>query len=234
MTAGLVWLGAAQDFPDPSTALSNPNGLLAAGGELGVARLLIAYREGIFPWFSGGQPPLWWSPDPRAVLFPGDQHCSSSMAKLLRRENYQITCDQQFATVLARCAGNRQDGTWIVPEVSRAYLELHQRGYAHSLEVSVEGELIGGLYGVQVGSVFCGESMFHRRANASKVAFLAMAALLFRQGFTLIDCQLENPHLHSLGVRTMPRQAFIEHLRTERDRALPWPVCNQMSRDLMA
>ena len=214
-------------FPAPDRALREPNGLLAAGGNLRVATLLDAYRHGIFPWFEAGQPPLWWSPDPRAVLDPDRIHVSGSMARLLRRAGYAITTDGAFAAVIRGCATPRAGaaGTWIVPEMIAAYQELHAAGHAHSVECWIDGDLAGGLYGVAVGTVFCGESMFSARPNASKLALIHLARGLNAAGFTLIDCQVGNPHLDSLGATTLPRAAFLEHLRAGLERHPPaWPA----------
>jgi len=213
-------------FPPPERAARAPNGLLAAGGNLTVATLRDAYRRGIFPWFEAGQPPLWWSPDPRAVIFPDQIHISRTMARELRRDRYRITSDQCFGAVIRRCTAPRggQAGTWILPEMIAAYEALHAAGDAHSVECWIDGELAGGLYGVAVGSVFCGESMFSVRANASKLALIHLARGLSAGGFTLIDCQIGNPHLASLGATELPRTAFLAHLVEARERPLPWPM----------
>ncbi|MGB5096667.1 MAG: leucyl/phenylalanyl-tRNA--protein transferase [Porticoccaceae bacterium] len=213
-------------FPAPERAARSPNGLLAAGGNLTVATLRDAYQHGIFPWFEPGQPPLWWSPDPRAVFFPDQVHVSRTMARLLRRGRYRITSDQCFGAVIRRCTAPRggQIGTWIVPEMIAAYEALHAAGDAHSVECWIDGELAGGLYGVAVGSVFCGESMFSVRANASKLALIHLARGLSAGGFTLIDCQIGNPHLASMGAMDIPRTAFLTHLVAARERLLRWPA----------
>ncbi len=213
-------------FPPPERAARAPNGLLAAGGNLAVATLRDAYRRGIFPWFEAGQPPLWWSPDPRAVLFPDQVHVSRTMARLLRSGRYRITSDHSFGAVIRRCTAPRggQAGTWIVPEMIAAYEALHAAGDAHSVECWIDGELAGGLYGVAVGAVFCGESMFSLRPNASKLALIHLARGLSAGGFTLIDCQVGNPHLASMGATDIPRAAFLAHLVAARDRLLPWPM----------
>lgn len=211
-------------FPAPEQALDHPNGLLAAGGNLAVATLLDAYRNGIFPWFEAGQPLLWWSPDPRTVLYPGQIHVSRSMARLLRRGGYTITTDRVFADVIRGCAAPREGatGTWIVPEMIAAYQRLHAAGHAHSVECWMAGDLVGGLYGVAVGGVFCGESMFSRRANASKLALIHLARGLAAAGFALIDCQIDSPHLSSLGAIALPRASFLAELRATLAR--PWPT----------
>lgn len=213
-------------FPAPERALREPNGLLAAGGNLRVATLLDAYRRGIFPWFEAGQPPLWWSPDPRAVIFPDRIHVSRTMVRLLRRGAYRITSDRDFAAVVQGCAAPRKGapGTWILTEMIAAYRALHAAGHAHSVECWIDDELAGGLYGVAVGRVFCGESMFSIRPNASKLALIHLARALAAGGFTLIDCQVGNPHLGSLGATAIPRAAFLEYLRDGLGQPPPaWP-----------
>ena len=201
-------------FPPVHQAFDEPSGLLAAGGDLSPERLEAAYRRGIFPWFSRGDPILWWSPDPREVLFPEALRVSKSLAKTLRSNRYRVTQDTAFAAVVAACAAPRarSPGTWILPAMRAAYLALHQRGIAHSVETWRGDELVGGLYGVRVGAVFCGESMFSRADDASKVALAWLAAGATAQGIRLIDCQLENPHLRSLGSQSMPRSEFVRYL----------------------
>ncbi len=184
----------------------NPTGLLAAGGDLSADRLIQAYRHGCFPWFQDGQPILWWSPDPRTVLFPAELHVSRSLAKLLRQARYTVTFDQDFARVIEACA----DGTWITDSMQDAYLELHRRGHAHSVEVWDQGELVGGLYGLAMGQLFFGESMFSRADNASKFGFATLVERLTAWGFVLIDCQMPLSHLHS--ARAIPREAFADYL----------------------
>ncbi|WP_419178350.1 leucyl/phenylalanyl-tRNA--protein transferase [Gallaecimonas mangrovi] len=209
-------------FPDPVQALDQPNGLLAFGGDLSPTRLMAAYRLGIFPWFNPGEPILWWSPDPRGAAVPGDMIMSTSLKKWLKKTPYQYRCNTAFAKVLEGCAAPRdgQKGTWLSPQMRAAYLKLHELGYAHSVEVWLAGELVGGLYGITIGRVFCGESMFHRATNASKAAFAALHARL--QGHArLIDCQLMNPHLASLGVKEMPRSHYLQILAEERDKLMP-------------
>ncbi len=211
-------------FPSPEHALTDPNGLLAAGGNLAPATLLAAYRNGIFPWYGPGQPILWWSPDPRTVLSPDDLHVSRSLAKALRRGQYQIRVDSAFRRVVEACAAPRaaQDGTWITPAMIAAYDLLHQLGYAHSVEYWLDGNLAGGLYGVAVNGVFCGESMFSRAANASKIALVHLLRGLDSAGFALLDCQVDSPHLATLGARPMARRQFLEVLRTTDARG--WPA----------
>ncbi len=204
-------------------ALREPDGLLAAGGDLSVKRLLCAYRRGIFPWYEEDQPILWWSPDPRLVLIPGSEHCSSSMRKFMRRMPWTITFDRRFDDVIRSCASARPRaaGTWITIAMQQAYGGLHRAGFAHSIEVNDdEGCLIGGLYGVSIGRVFFGESMFSRRSNASKVAFIALSRWLRQQGFALLDCQVSNPHLLTLGAKEIPREDFDALLRLHTDPAL--------------
>ncbi|SLM62977.1 MULTISPECIES: leucyl/phenylalanyl-tRNA--protein transferase [Dickeya] len=199
-------------FPNPQTALRDPNGLLAFGGDLSPERLLIAYSQGIFPWFSPPDPILWWSPDPRAVLFPGEFHLSRSMKKCIRRAPYQVTLNHAFSAVIAACASERDEGTWISDEMVQAYLQLHQTGHAHSVEVWRGQQLVGGLYGIAQGGLFCGESMFSRADNASKFALAAFLSHFTDCGGQLIDCQVLNPHTASLGARELPRRAFLTRL----------------------
>jgi leucyl/phenylalanyl-tRNA--protein transferase len=201
-------------FPPVETALADPNGLLAMGGDLSVARLLDAYRHGIFPWFNPGEPILWWSPDPRMVLVPGEIRVSRSLAKRIRNGGFEVRADTAFAEVMRACAAPREDafGTWISPEMIAAYTRLFDAGYAHSVETWRKGRLVGGLYGVAIGRMFYGESMFSREPDASKVALVGLAQQLQRWDFGLIDCQMETPHLASMGARTLPRKAFTARL----------------------
>jgi len=211
----LPWLQDNDPFPCQANALQEPNGLLAAGADLSPRRLLMAYRQGIFPWYSSGQPVLWWSPDPRSVLLVADFQPSRSLRKQLRRGDYQIRADDNFAAVVRACAQSYrqgQDGTWILPEMQQAYIRLHQLGYAHSVETWIDGELAGGIYGVAIGRAFFGESMFFRRCNASKLAFAHLLRFLQQTGYELIDCQMTTPHLTSLGAVEIPRAKFIERL----------------------
>jgi leucyl/phenylalanyl-tRNA--protein transferase len=210
----LHWLDDSFDFPDPATALKNPNGLLAVGGDLQPMRLLQAYQRGIFPWFDDDQPPLWWTPDPRMVLFPHELHISHSLQKAIRNSTFVLSSDQAFAAVLTGCAAPRKgsNGTWITEEMQKAYLSLHEQGFAHSVEVWDNDVLVGGLYGLALGKVFFGESMFSRKSNASKIAFVHVVKTLAAVGVELIDCQVANPHLESLGARTIPRKDFMEFL----------------------
>lgn len=204
-------------FPDPNHALDDPNGLLAVGGDLSVARLKAAYRQGIFPWFSPGEPILWWSPNPRAVLFPGELHLSRSMKKFLKRHTFHATLNQAFDDVIHACAHEHHDGTWITPGIISAYRQLHQAGKAHSVEVWQNGVLVGGLYGIEQGRLFCGESMFSRTDNASKYALLAFQQHFIRHGGELIDCQVLNAHTASLGVSEIPRDRFLQQLSQFQD-----------------
>lgn len=203
-------------FPPPEVA--EPGGLLAVGGDLSTPRLLLAYSMGIFPWFNEGDPILWWSPDPRCILEPAELKVSRSLAKVLRRQEFSVTYGRDFAGVIDACAERRrqEEGTWITAGMREAYIRLHHLGYAHSVEVWRQGELAGGLYGVCLGRCFFGESMFHRVANASKVALAELARHLYSRQFELIDCQLPTAHLASLGARTIPREEFLRRLRRGR------------------
>lgn len=214
----LPWLDPRDDeqpFPPPSRALDEPNGLLAAGGSLNPRRLLQAYRLGIFPWYSADQPILWWSPDPRLVLFPERINISRSLRKTFRKALFKVTADTDFPAVIAACAGPRlQDkGTWLTLEMQRAYCRLHRLGYAHSVEVWHQDQLVGGLYGVALGRVFFGESMFSLMSDASKVALVLLAMQLQRWQFTVIDCQVQTEHLLRMGAVEIPRVLFLELLQ---------------------
>jgi len=209
----ITWLtpdGDREWFPPLDQVLDEPEGLLAAGGDLSVPRLLAAYRRGIFPWYSAGQPVLWWSPNPREVLVPGEFRCSRSLGKTLRNRGFGVTFDSDFAAVVDACAARREHspGTWITPEMRAAYCALHAQGHAHSVEVRLDGALVGGLYGVLLGRVFFGESMFSRERDASKVALSHLSERAVVAGVQLIDCQLPTPHLRSLGSKPMPRHEF--------------------------
>lgn len=215
----IPWLSRQPVFPPVDSALrepEGPNGLLAAGGDLTPARLLAAYRLGIFPWYSAGEPILWWSPDPRMVLMPGALKISRSLGKTLRHKPYDVRLDSCFSRVMAECAEPRrpghQAGTWISPEMQAAYTRLHQLGHAHSVETWVDDELVGGLYGIALGRVFYGESMFSRQPDASKIALAHLCHHLKHQNYVVIDCQMETAHLASLGARPIPRQTFVEGL----------------------
>ncbi|WP_346836396.1 leucyl/phenylalanyl-tRNA--protein transferase [Microbulbifer sp. SAOS-129_SWC] len=215
------------EFPSTALALDDPNGLLAIGGALTPEWLLAAYRRGIFPWFSSDQPVLWWSPSPRCVVFPDRFRIRRSLGKTLRRGEFRVTFDRAFAAVIEACRGPRRDetGTWITTAMRDAYIEMHHRGHAHSVEVWRGETLVGGLYGLALGRVFFGESMFHRATDASKVAFVHLVRQLELWGCPLIDCQVENPHLASLGAVTIPREDFEQLLETgiaQSDFPQPW------------
>ena len=211
----IPWLTDNDPFPPVCRALRSPNGLLAAGGGLSPARLLEAYRKGIFPWFNPGEPILWLSPDPRMVLIPAEFRISRSLAKLLRSSAYAVRIDTAFEQVMRACAAPRDErhGTWIGEDMIAAYCALHRLGYAHSVEVWMEDRLVGGLYGVSIGRMFYGESMFSRVSNASKIALAHLARQLGRWQFGMIDCQMNTPHLASLGAREIPRSEFIARLQ---------------------
>lgn len=203
------------EFPATEQALSYPNGLLAVGGDLSASRLISAYRQGIFPWYEDPQPIMWWSPDPRSVLFPVELHVSRSLRKQMRNSDFRVTADTAFHRVVTSCAAPRStlSGTWITNAMGRAYMELHRRGHAHSIEVwDRRAQLVGGLYGVAMGTVFFGESMFSRTTNASKMALVATVQLLLARGYQVIDCQVESDHLNSLGARNIPRHEFERYL----------------------
>jgi leucyl/phenylalanyl-tRNA--protein transferase len=208
------WLGPRDPFPPVESALKDPNGLLAAGGDLSPVRLLDAYARGIFPWSGPEEPMLWWCPDPRMVLFVREFHISRSLRRRLRH-GFTVTADTAFGAVVDACAGPRPDtdGTWITTEVVDAYTELARLGHAHSIETWIDGELAGGLYGVAVGRMFYGESMFARHADASKIALAHLVRQLERWGFEMIDCQMSTQHLASLGAREIRRREFLELMR---------------------
>lgn len=204
----------ATAFPPVEAALTEPDGLLCAGGDLSAERLLAAYGRGIFPWFSQGQPILWWSPDPRTVLYPSEFKVSRSLGKTLRNRGFVVTLDQAFATVMERCADPalRPEGTWISPQMRTAYQRLHELGHAHSVETWDGERLVGGLYGVALGRAFFGESMFSVERDASKVALHALVRLMLERGDRLIDCQVASAHLDRLGARNIPRRQFVREL----------------------
>ena len=208
------FLGATDPLPPPDTALSEPNGLLAAGGGLSVSRLLDAYSQGVFPWFSDGDPVLWWCPNPRLILPTGAVHVSRSLGRRLARRDYRVTLDTAFGAVVRACAEPRADdrGTWITGKMVAAYEALHARGSAHSLEVWQGDELVGGIYGVAVGTAFFGESMFSRAADGSKIAIVWLAAQLVRWGVPFIDCQVRSEHLVRMGAVEVPRREFLHQL----------------------
>lgn len=226
----IPWLPPEPAFPALARALAEPNGLLAAGGDLSPQRLLAAYRRGIFPWFSAGDPILWWSPDPRMVLLPEQLKISRSLAKTLRNGNYQVRLDTSFADVIRACAGRPragQPGTWITDEMQEAYGELHRLGHAHSVETWIDGTLAGGLYGIAIGRAFYGESMFADRRDASKIALAHLCAYLKQRGFGIIDCQMETRHLASLGARPIARRDFaarLDELCVSGDGPGQWPA----------
>jgi len=215
------------DLRFPPARLASPEGLLAIGGDLRIQRLLEAYRHGIFPWYSAGQPILWWSPDPRLVLFPNELKISRSLRKTLRTGRFRVTLDTCFRDIMKACAAPRpgQEGTWITPEMIDAYAALHDSGLAHSVEAWFGNDLVGGLYGVALGSMFFGESMFARATDASKIAFVHLVHQLKTWGFSLVDCQVTTTHLVSLGAREIPRADFLDHLAgamQARDRRGKW------------
>ncbi|GHT91240.1 leucyl/phenylalanyl-tRNA--protein transferase [Betaproteobacteria bacterium] len=220
----IPWLQGNAPFPPLSRALREPNGLLAAGDDLSLPRLLQAYRQGIFPWFSAGEPVLWWSPDPRMVLFPDEFRLHRSLRKTLRNGFYEVRLDTAFPQVMHACAQTprrEQDGTWITDDIAAAYCALHGAGWAHSVETWMDGELAGGLYGVAIGRMFYGESMFAHRRDASKIAFAHLVRFLRARGFGLIDCQMKTAHLASLGAREIPRSEFITRLTNLTQDAAP-------------
>lgn len=213
-------------FPDPEE--SEPDGLLAIGGDLSPRRLLSAYCSGVFPWYSEGEPLLWWSLDPRMVLFPDEFRCSKSLRRVVRSGRFEVRVDTCFERVMRSCGAvlrEDQDGTWITEEMVQAYVELHRLGFAHSFETFCQGELVGGLYGVAVGDIFCGESMFHTMTDASKVAFVRLVDFCRAHQFRLIDAQQETPHLASLGARPITRRAYLDMLDTlvvDKELWRPW------------
>lgn len=200
-------------FPPPEQALEDPDGLLAVGGDLSPQRLILAYRNGIFPWFSEEQPILWWSPNPRCVLFPDEIHVSHSLRRTLNRQLFKVTADRDFPKVIGLCATTRKEGTWITGDMEASYTRLHQMGIAHSIEAwNADGDLVGGMYGLALGRCFFGESMFSLETNASKVVMVHLANQLRHWGFVLIDCQVESDHLLRMGARTIPRRHFLSIL----------------------
>ncbi len=226
-------------FPDIDAALTVPNGLLAAGGDLSRERLLYAYEHGIFPWFDRGQPILWWSPDPRCVLPPDAFHVARRLRRTLKQGAFEVTWNRSFDRVIAACAEprRRQSGTWITADMIEAFAGLHRDGWAHSVEVWLDRRLVGGIYGLAIGGVFFGESMFSRAPDASKTAMLALCRTLGQQGFELLDCQLVSPHLLTLGARPMPRAAFGPAVRAACKLRTPftaWPRDTRPARELLA
>jgi len=218
-------------FPPLEQALQEPNGLLAASRDLTPERLLSAYRQGIFPWYSAGDPVLWWSPDPRMVLFSDEFKMSHSLRKTLKRGHYEVRTDTAFEQVMRACAMPRtgQNGTWIQEEIIKAYVHLHKAGLAHSVETWVDDEMVGGLYGVSLGRMFYGESMFSRKTDASKIALAHLVAQLKQWNFGMIDCQMNTAHLASMGAREIPRKEFISRLKElihYPDVPAPWRIAN--------
>jgi leucyl/phenylalanyl-tRNA---protein transferase len=213
-------------FPDVERSLIEPNGLLAVGGDLTRERLILAYKNGIFPWFSSPEPILWWSPDPRSVLFLDEMKVSRSLGKSIRNRSFEIWLNKDFNSVLASCAESRSyaDGTWITDEMQAAYADLHDCGVAHSISVYQDGKLVGGLYGISLGKFFFGESMFNRSTDSSKVALYYLVSYLRDNDFLMVDCQVPNDHLSSLGSRNIPRQEFIAQLNQWVD----WPQPESM------
>jgi len=227
----IPWLTRDAPFPPPAQALTDPNGLLAASEDISSERVLDAYRHGIFPWYSAGQPVLWWSPDPRMVLIPHEFKRSDSLRKTLRQvsrdSRWEIRIDHAFIEVMQACADSRkdQDGTWITPEIIAAYHGLQRRGFAHSVETWFEGRLCGGLYGVNIGHMFYGESMFARIPDASKIALAHLAGFLHRAECRMIDCQQNTPHLASLGAHEIPRSEFLATLsELTAEPQIVWPT----------
>lgn len=225
----LPWLKTIDDFPPVTRALTAPAGLLAAGGDLSADWLLAAYSRGVFPWFNADQPILWWSLDPRMVLFPQELRVSHSLKRVMRKRRYEIRVDTAFREVMEGCSRPRagQDGTWISPQMIVAYTELHRLGVAHSIETWINGELAGGLYGVALGRVFYGESMFTQVADASKIAFVHLVRQLQRWQFKVIDCQMNTAHLARFGAREIPRTEFMQLLAEGVHApgvALPWQL----------
>ncbi|MEL6194281.1 MAG: leucyl/phenylalanyl-tRNA--protein transferase [Bacteroidota bacterium] len=219
----VFWLTEEHIFPHPE--LANEEGILAIGGDLHPDRLLLAYKNGIFPWYSPGEPIIWWSPDPRFVLFPGNLKVSKSMKQILRKEVFKVTINQAFREVMRQCQKTKrkgQAGTWITDEMINSYAKLHWKGIAHSVEVWENDELVGGLYGVSFGKCFFGESMFSHKSNASKAGFLTLVKVLEREGFALIDCQVHTDHLESLGAGMISRKEFLTQLENHLNPSFPW------------
>ena len=238
----ITWLAPhdpADAFPDVSAALREPDGLLAAGGDLSADRLLTASRHGIFPWYDEGQPILWWSPDPRCVLFPQDLHVSRRLAQEIRNTPLTVRFNHAFAAVVRACAQPRrhQSGTWITPDIAIAFEHLHTKGWAHSVEIWAQDRLVGGLYGLVIGRVFFGESMFSRVNNASKMALVALTQTMLESGMALLDCQVVSRHLATLGATTLPRPEFIAVLDRAcepRSRHCNWPTGPRAVSDFVA
>ena len=230
----IPWLTPGDSFPPVDRALEEPNGLLAAGADLSEARLLDAYARGIFPWYSEGQPILWWSPDPRMVLIPAELRIPRSLRKRLARRDFEVRADTAFEEVIRACAEPRrgQDGTWITDDMAKAYLRLHRSGLAHSVETWIDGTLAGGLYGVALGRMFYGESMFARKPDASKIALVALVRQIARWDCGMIDCQMRTAHLARFGAREIPRTAFIRKLSNLVNYP-PWARMWRLDHDLL-
>ncbi len=227
----IPWLDHTHEFPALALALQEPNGLLAAGGDLSPQRILAAYQQGIFPWFMPGEPILWWSPSPRMVLFPAELVLPKSLKKVVSNRPYRITFDTAFVDVMKGCAAPRgiENGTWISDEMLAAYKALHESGFAHSFECWMDDELVGGLYGLAIGKMFYGESMFARRSDASKIAFAHAVKWLQAQGYQMIDCQMYTDHLARFGARQISRDQFMTKLKTLIDAPTqlgPWQYCH--------
>jgi leucyl/phenylalanyl-tRNA--protein transferase len=228
---GITWLSENDPpdaFPPPQQALEEPNGLLAAGGDLSPERLLCAYRGGIFPWFESGQPILWWSPDPRCILYPDRYHVSRSLGRSARNAGFELTFNRSFTEVIDACSGRRngQSGTWITDDMKAAYGRLHDMGWVHSVEAWQDERLVGGIYGLASGKFFFGESMFSTTADASKISMLALCHILASERFAFVDCQLPSRHLASLGAKVISRDAFLGRLagiEGTGERAAFWP-----------
>ena len=215
MDSSFPYIDETEYFPFPSVDKASPEGIVAMEGNLSPGMLLSAYKQGIFPWYSKGEPILWWSPNPRMVLFPENIHISKSMARTFKRGRFTYSMDNQFREIITTCSGisrTHEDGTWITLEMEEAYAHLHKLGWGHSLEVWEDNELVGGLYGLSIGSVFFGESMFSKKPDASKAAFIVLAQTLGDLGFSMIDCQLYTPHLESLGAVKIDRKEYLELL----------------------
>lgn len=221
MMSDIAVLDYTAPFPSPEAALADPNGLLAIGGDLSVKRLTEAYQKGIFPWYSDGEPILWWSPDPRGVVFTNDYVGSKSLLKHIRRNTFTVTCNRAFDHVIQSCAHikRKDNGTWISTPMVNAYQKLHRTGLAHSVEVWQDDRLIGGLYGVFINNIFCGESMFSAQSNGSKVAFHFLMEKLRMSGVELVDCQMQNSHLAKLGCQEISRRSFLALLQANSQRA---------------
>jgi leucyl/phenylalanyl-tRNA--protein transferase len=202
------------NFPVIEEALSEPNGLLAFGGDLSIERLVKAYSHGIFPWYSDQEPILWWAPDPRMVLYPGNFHISKSLNRFLKKTPYQVHFNRNFESVIDICSETRKDGlgTWITDEMKQAYIELHKQGKAHCLEIDIAGKLAGGIYGVALDTVFYGESMFSRQANGSKIALLELCKYMLKNDYQILDCQVHSNHIESLGAELIPMRVFKKFL----------------------